>query len=71
MTLLDGIGMMLFFSHIYSISRVFQIFIKEVSYKAVYTTLFLALIYGIRGIVTNMQPMKSNSLLAFFGRSKK
>lgn len=44
----DGLGMMLFFIPIYTMERVLQIFAKEVSYKAFYTILILATVYGVQ-----------------------
>jgi len=54
----DGISMMLFFIPIYSIERVLHIFMKEVSYKTLYTALILTALYGVRFCLAKMRPSK-------------
>lgn len=54
-SLIDALGMMLFFIHVYSLDRVLQIFMKEVGFKAFYVGLILATIYGVRAGMERMQ----------------
>ena len=47
-SIVDGLAMMLFFTHVYAPERILQIFIEEVSFKAFYVALILATVYGVR-----------------------
>jgi hypothetical protein len=56
-SIVDGLAMMLFFVHVYAPTQVLQIFIKEVSFKAGYSALILATIYGVRASMMKAHTM--------------